>query len=118
MPLLKCSAGKARPQAAIGYITNPNKAASISVMNLFDDEDYAKQFEQTSALYGKGKGFNERKYYHFKLSCARQDSLSPQEAHKFAQPYHRKCRKSAYGEEVAVQSKGLRCNERRSKPLG
>lgn len=85
MPLLKCSAGKARPQAAIGYITNPNKAAFISVRNLFEDEDYAKQFEQTAAIYGKGEGFNERKYYHFKLSCARQDNLTPQEAHKFAQ---------------------------------
>ena len=85
MPLLKCSAGKARPQAAIGYITNPKKAEIISVRNLFEDEDYAKQFEQTAALYGKGKGFNERKYYHFKLSCATQDNLTPQEAHKFAQ---------------------------------
>lgn len=85
MPLFKCSAGKAKPQSAIGYITNPNKAAFISVRNLFEDEDYAKQFEQTAALYGKGKGFNERKYYHFKLSCARQDNLSPQEAHKFAE---------------------------------
>lgn len=85
MPLIKCSAGKARPQAAIGYITNPKKAVIISVRNLFEDEDYAKQFEETAALYGKGKGFNERKYYHFKLSCARQDNLTPQEAHKFAE---------------------------------
>jgi hypothetical protein len=85
MPLLKCSAGKAKPQSAIGYITNPNKAEIISVRNLFEDEDYAKQFEQTAALYGKGKGYNERKYYHFKLSCARQDNLTPQEAHKFAE---------------------------------
>lgn len=85
MPLLKCSAGKARPQAAIGYITNPKKAEIVSVRNLFEDEDYAKQFEETAALYGKGKGFNERKYYHFKLSCARQDNLTPQKAHKFAE---------------------------------
>lgn len=85
MPLLKCSAGKARPQAAIGYITNPKKAAIISVRNLFEDEGYAKQFDETAALYGKGKSFNERKYYHFKLSCARQDNLTPQEAHKFAE---------------------------------
>lgn len=85
MPLLKCSAGKAKPQSAIGYITNPKKAAVISVRNLFEDEDYAKQFEETAALYGKGKGYNERKYYHFKLSCARQDNLTPQEAHKFAE---------------------------------
>ena len=85
MPLLKCSAGKAKPQSAIGYITNPNKAEIVSVRNLFEDEDYAKQFEETAALYGKGKGYNERKYYHFKLSCARQDNLTPQEAHKFAE---------------------------------
>lgn len=85
MPLLKCSAGKARPKNAITYITKPEKAAYVSVRNLFEDEDYAKQFEETAALYGKGKGYNERKYYHFKLSCARQDNLTLQEAHKFAE---------------------------------
>ncbi len=85
MPLLKCSAGKARPATAIGYITDPKKAEIVTVRNLFEDENYAEQFEETAALYGKGKGYNERKYYHFKLSCARQDNLSPQEAHKFAE---------------------------------
>ena len=85
MPLLKCNAGKAKPQSAIGYITSPKKAEIVSARNLFVDEDYAKQFEETAALYGKGKGYNERKYYHFKLSCARQDNLTPQEAHKFAE---------------------------------
>ncbi len=85
MPLLKCSAGKARPKNAITYITKPEKAAYVSVRNLFEDEDYAKQFEQTAAMYGKGKNFKERKYYHFKLSCARQDNVSPQAAHKFAE---------------------------------
>lgn len=85
MPLLKCSAGKAKPQSAIGYITNPKKAEIVSVRNLFEGEDYAKQFEETAALYGKGKSYNERKYYHFKLSCARRDNLSPQMAHRFAE---------------------------------
>ena len=85
MPLLKCSAGKAKPQSAIGYITNPTKAEIVSVRNLFEDEDYAKQFEETAVLYGKGKSYNERKYYHFKLSCARQDNVSSQAAHKFAE---------------------------------
>lgn len=85
MPLLKCSAGKAKPQSAIGYITNPKKAEIVSVRNLFEDEDYAKQFEETAAMYGKSKGYNERKYYHFKLSCARQDNVSPQAAHRFAE---------------------------------
>lgn len=85
MPLLKCSASKAKPKDGITYITNPKKAEIISVRNLFEDEDYAKQFEETAALYGKCKGYNERKYYHFKLSCARKDNASPQAAHKFVE---------------------------------
>lgn len=71
MPLLKCTAGKARPKNAITYITKPEKAAYVSVRNLFEDEDYAKQFEETAAMYGKGTDYKERKYYHFKLSCAK-----------------------------------------------
>ncbi len=85
MPLFKCSAGKARPKNAINYITKPEKAAYVSVRNLFEDEDYAKQFEQTAAMYGKGKNYDERKYYHFKLSCARKDNVSPEQAHKYAE---------------------------------
>lgn len=85
MPLFKCSAGKARPKNAITYITKPEKASYISVRNMFEDEDYAKQFEQTAAMYGKGKKYDERKYYHFKLSCARKDNVKPEAAHKFAE---------------------------------
>jgi len=85
MPLLKCSAGKATPRKAISYITNPKKAAFISVRNLFEDEDYAKQFEETAAMFGKGQKYDERKYYHFKLSCARQDKVTPQEAQIYAE---------------------------------
>lgn len=85
MPLFKCSAGKARPKSAINYITKPEKAAFVSVRNMFEDEDYAKQFEQTAAMYGKGKEYNERKYYHFKLSCARKDNVKPEEAHMYAE---------------------------------
>lgn len=76
---------KAKPKDGITYITNQKKAEIVSVRNLFEDEDYAKQFEQTASLYGKGTGYNERKYYHFKLSCARQDNVSPQAAHRFAE---------------------------------
>ena len=85
MPLFKCSAGKARPKNAITYITKPEKAAFVSVINLFEDEDYAKQFEQTATMYGKGKKYDERKYYHFKLSCARKDNVSSEQAHKYAE---------------------------------
>lgn len=85
MPLLKCSASKARPKNGIGYITDPKKAAIVSVKNLFDDEDYAKQFEETAKRFGKGEKYDERKYYHFKLSCARKDNVTPEKAHAYAE---------------------------------
>ena len=85
MPLLKCSASKARPKNGIGYITEPKKAAIVSVKNLFDDEDYAKQFEETAGRFGKGEKYDERKYYHFKLSCARKDNVTPEKAHAYAE---------------------------------
>ena len=71
MPLFKCSASKAKPKNGIRYITDQNKAAFVSAKNLFEDEDYAKQFEETAKRFGKGEKFDERKYYHFKLSCER-----------------------------------------------
>ena len=85
MPLLKCSASKARPKNGIGYITDPKKAAIVSARNLFDDEDYAKQFEETAARFGKGEKYDERKYYHFKLSCARKDNVTSEKAHAYAE---------------------------------
>ena len=85
MPLFKCSASKAKPKNGIGYITDLKKAAIVSVKNLFDDEDYAKQFEETAKRFGKGEKFDERKYYHFKLSCARKDNVTPRRAHDFAE---------------------------------
>ena len=85
MPLLKCSASKARSKNGIGYITDPKKAAIVSVKNLFDDEDYAKQFEETAARFGKGEKYDERKYYHFKLSCARKDNVTIEKAHAYAE---------------------------------
>ena len=85
MPLLKCSASKARPKNGIGYITDPKKAAIVSVRNLFEDEDYAKQFEETAKRFGKGEKYDERKYYHFKLSCARKDNVTIEKAHAYAE---------------------------------
>ena len=85
MPLFKCSASKAKPKNGIGYITDLKKAAIVSVKNLFDDEDYAKQFEETASRFGKGDKFDERKYYHCKLSCARQDNVSHEKAHAYAE---------------------------------
>ena len=33
----------------------------------------------------RGEKFDERKYYHFKLSCARKDNVTPRRAHDFAE---------------------------------
>lgn len=85
MPLFKCSASKAKPKNGIAYITDEKKAKIVSVRNLFDDEDYAKQFEETASRFGKGDKFDERKYYHCKLSCARKDNVSPEKAHAYAE---------------------------------
>lgn len=85
MPLFKCSASKAKLKNGIRYITDRNKAAFVSAKNLFEDEDYAKQFEETAKRFGKGEKFDERKYYHFKLSCARKDNVTPRRAHDFAE---------------------------------
>ena len=85
MPLFKCSASKAKPKNGIAYITDEKKAKIVSVRNLFEDEDYAKQFEETASRFGKGDKFDERKYYHCKLSCASQDNVSPEKAHAYAE---------------------------------
>ena len=85
MPLFKCSASKAKPKNGITYVTDEKKAKIVTVRNLFEDEDYAKQFEETASRFGKGDKFDERKYYHCKLSCARQDNVSPEKAHAYAE---------------------------------
>ena len=77
MPLLKASAGKATPRKALAYIMRSDKARFVDVQNLFEDEDYAEQFGQTAARFGKGTERSERKYYHFKLSPNRADNADP-----------------------------------------
>ncbi|MGN1051956.1 MAG: relaxase/mobilization nuclease domain-containing protein [Candidatus Scatosoma sp.] len=85
MPLFKGLSSKSTPKKAIEYITRKDKAVYVSVRNLFEDEDYAEQFADTMRRFGKGKKFDERKYYHFKLSCARKDNVGAQNAHIFAE---------------------------------
>ena len=81
MPLFKGVASKSTPLKALGYITNPNKAKYVSARNLFEDENFAKQFQDTMKRFGKGKKRNERKYYHFKLSPSRKDNADAYTAH-------------------------------------
>ena len=84
MPLLKGAAGKATPRKAIAYITRKDKARFVDVQNLFGDEDYAEQFRQTAAWFGKYTDYGERKYYHFKLSPDRKDRADPRMVHEYA----------------------------------
>lgn len=53
MPLLKCIASKARPKNGIAYVTDEKKAKIVTVRNLFEDEDYAKQFDETANRFCK-----------------------------------------------------------------
>lgn len=55
MPLLKGKSSKSTPSAVMQYVTNPEKAAYVSVRNLFEDEDYAEQFTETMRRFNKGK---------------------------------------------------------------
>ena len=84
MPLLAVTAGKAMPDMAIGYITRKDKAKYIDVQNLFIDEDYSAQFKETAARFGKYTDYDERKYYHFKLSPDRKDRADPRMVHEYA----------------------------------
>jgi len=95
MPLFKGKASKAKPQKAIDYITDPKKAVIISSQSMDDSNDlanrshayrnYAKQFKETCDIYGKGSKSDERKYYHFKLSCNPIDNPAPQQSHELAE---------------------------------
>ena len=60
MPLFKCSASKAKPKNGITYITDEKKAKIVSVRNLFQDEDYAKRFEETAARSAQAARFPQR----------------------------------------------------------
>ena len=84
MPLLKASAGKATPRKALAYIMRSDKARFVDVQNLFEDEDYAEQFGQTAARFGKYTDYDERKYYHFKLSPDRANHADPLMLHEYA----------------------------------
>ena len=85
MPLFKGMAGKAKPKKAIDYVTDPKKAAIVSSLSMDDSRDYAKQFKETCDMYSKGKGYSERKYYHFKISPDPNDNATPQQCHELAE---------------------------------
>ena len=91
MPLFKGKGCKSTPGKAIAYITDENKAEIVSSQNLDDNQDYAQQFRETADLYGKGEKFDERNYYHFKLSCDRANEVSAEAHHEFAEAMAARC---------------------------
>jgi len=85
MPLFKGKSSKAKPNKAINYITNPQKAKIITSQYLNDSENYALQFKETYELFKKGYKKDERKYYHFKISADPKDNITPENSHKLAE---------------------------------
>lgn len=85
MPLFKGQGSKCKPDKALDYITDDQKAEIVSTMNLDDTRSYAKQFRETAKIFNKTKNYDERKYYHFKLSCDRADNVSPEAHHAYAE---------------------------------
>ena len=71
MPLFKGSGHKSKPNKVIAYVTDKEKAVLISSQAMDDTQDYAKQFKETCKMFGKGSGYDERKYYHFKADLGK-----------------------------------------------
>ncbi|NCD01239.1 hypothetical protein EOL94_04060 [bacterium] len=90
MPLFKGKGCKSYSGKVINYITDKNKAEIISSQNLNDNRSYSKQFQDTARLYNKGDKFNERKYYHFKLSCDQADNVTAKAHHEYAEEMAKK----------------------------
>lgn len=68
MAIVEIKASKATPEKAIAYVTDENKAGAIRTWRLDPGRDYAEQFRDEAAAWGKPWGHNDRKYYHMKLS--------------------------------------------------
>lgn len=98
MPILKCEASKATPAEGIAYIMDEEKVIAHGSQGFISDnpEKMAKQMLQTMHLFGKGRDFDERKYYHAKLSFAPADrpenggTLTAEYANRYATKYAKK----------------------------
>ena len=71
------AASKATPSKVIKYVMNPEKCCKdengniiMSTIGLDDDRPYSQQFRETAELVGNEYTKSDRKYYHFKVSCA------------------------------------------------
>lgn len=90
MPLFKGTGCKSTPNKVIAYITDKRKAKIVSSQNLDDSRSYAQQFRNTARQFNKGSKYEERKYYHFKLSCDRSDSVTAENHHEYAEAMARR----------------------------
>lgn len=96
MPLVICRACKSYAGKALNYIIEKDKAALITTNGLDENRSFAQQFIDTAALHGKGDTYNERKYYHIKISFEPKDNienggkLNVELAEKIANEYFQK----------------------------
>jgi len=75
MPIVICRACKSYAGKAIKYVTDENKAERITTHGLDETRSLAQQFIDTAALHGKGGSYDERKYYHIKISFEHKDRI-------------------------------------------
>ena len=85
MPLFKGNGHKSKPNRVIAYVTDKEKDVLISSQAMDNTKGYATQFRETCKMFGKGSRYDERKYYHFKLSCDLADNVSSETYHQLAQ---------------------------------
>jgi hypothetical protein len=95
MPLVICRACKSYAGKAIAYITDEERAERITTHGLDDSRSYARQFIETGELHDKGDDYDERKYYHIKISFEPKDrienggNLDAERAERIADEYFR-----------------------------
>ena len=91
-----CRACKSYAGKAINYITEKKKAERITTHGLDESRSMAQQFIDTAMLHGKGDTYEERKYYHIKISFEPKDrienggKLNAELAEKIADEYFKK----------------------------
>jgi len=96
MPIVICRACKSYAGKAIAYITDKDKAERITTHGLDETRSLAQQFIDTAMLHGKGDTYDERKYYHIKISFEPKDrienggKLNAELAEKIANEYFEK----------------------------
>jgi len=96
MPIVICRACKSYAGKAINYITDKNKAERMMTHGLDENRSLAQQFIDTAMLHGKGDTYDERKYYHIKISFEPKDrienggKLNAELAEKIADEYFEK----------------------------